>query len=98
MRLVKKKKPRGPGGRPTFFRGKSMNIHTETPEYTKVPPPTTILLTRKARKKLDTRCKELTREFGSMVSRNVVIEALIRLYGQKLTLAQIERADRDDVI
>jgi len=85
-------------GRPSFFRGKTHSA--EDPLYTTVSPPQTILLTRTGLKSLKRVEKRLTKEYQvrtgnkkARVSRSVVVEALGRIYGEKLTLDQIIRED-----
>jgi hypothetical protein len=102
MVLIVKKKHggrRAGSGRPSFFRGKY--ARAERPLYKKTLPPTTMVLTPQARKLLDAKCKALTRELQQQtqnpkarVSRNVVMEALVRLHGSTLTLSAIRRADK----
>lgn len=109
MKLVKSKSTNGKAksakkvngkrsGRPTFFRGKSSKA--DHPLYKNFPPPTTILTTREARTILDDNVKRLTKEYvqasknkKARISRNVVIETLLRKYAPTLTLEQIKRAD-----
>jgi hypothetical protein len=87
-------------GRPTFFRGKAQS-ESKTPRYRKpMVPPTSVLMTAYGRKMLDQTCKRLTRDYKresknpkATISRNVVIEALIRMWGPTLTLKQIRRED-----
>jgi hypothetical protein len=86
-------------GRGSFFRGKSKHPNTKDPLYEGVPYATSVLLTPTGREALDDVVENLTWDYQkktenpkARVSRNVVIEGLIRVYGNKLTLAQIERA------
>lgn len=85
-------------GRPSFFRGKTHSA--EEPLYTTTTPRQTILLTRTGLKSLQRAQKRLTREYQSRtrnkkarVSRSVIVEALGRIYGERLTLDQIMRED-----
>lgn len=84
----------------TFFRGKSYDPRTADPLFKNVPHPTSILLTAKGRKILDRTVRRLTKDWQTeegnkklRVSRNVVNEALLRLYAGVLTLKQIRRAE-----
>jgi hypothetical protein len=88
-------------GYPSFFRGKSSNA--ENPLYGKIPSPQTLLLTFRASRIRDEKCKELTQKYRAFtgnkkarISRNEVIETLLRKYGPSLKLRDIyEAADSD---
>jgi hypothetical protein len=103
VKLARKKKHthggyrEGQGGRRTFFRGKSGK--STKPMYDDVPPPQTILLTRYGFDLMEENCKRLTetseKTMGKAlrISRSIFVEGLIRVYGSKLTIAQIRKAD-----
>jgi hypothetical protein len=100
VKTEKKKKKLGGrregSGRPSLFRGKSASA--DKPMFKHIVPPTTINITADARKILDDKSAELTREYKqntknkkARVSRNVIMEALLRKHGEKLTLGDITR-------
>lgn len=70
--------------------------------YDDVPPPTTVLLTRTGFKAMEHACKRLSKDYAldsknkkARISRNVLIEALLRRYGHELTLNQIKKLDAE---
>jgi hypothetical protein len=106
VKLARKKKQthggyrEGQGGRRTFFRGKSGK--STKPMYDDVPPPQTILLTRDGFDLMEEHCERLTKDHikatgkvgkAMRISRSIFVEGLIRVYGSKLTIAQIRKAD-----
>jgi hypothetical protein len=87
-----KRKGNGPGGRregsgrPTYFRGKSAS--SDDPMYRDVPAALCINMTRKGRTIVERQSEAIG------VSMNVLMEALVWLYGRRVTKADVERADR----
>lgn len=97
--LAKKKETTGHGGfregsgKPTFFRGKYAASGGRSSSLT---------MSGEAFEIADARTKQLSEELGkgnhpdgtpSFVSRNVLIEALLRRFAKSLTLADIKRLD-----
>jgi hypothetical protein len=88
-------------GRPSFFRGKSAKA--KHPLYKHIPPATQLLLTMPAFDILLKQCAVLSKAYAkeqnnpkARISRNVFLDGLLRVYGARLSLAQLKKAARHD--
>lgn len=88
---------RSGSGKPAWFRGKSVGKDTSNPLYTSVAKAITLRLTAKGWEPIESKIAEFERTKNDdepSVSYSDFIETLSRIYGPRVTLADVRRLSK----